>query len=359
VSFLSSCRLLGQPLVVSRLEQLRLRRQLRSFATSEAVVFASSRACPQAGPVSRLQRCLINTRSTFGRHSLIHIPAVSRLPKGLWALFDMSATTKRKRPDSKFYAVRVGGKPGIYHSWPDCLEQVKGYKGAICKCGCEHLRFALTSSDKSFTSLTEAESFVSGSGPFKSSHSKFYAVKHGHRPGIYNDWPTAQKQITNFLKPKHKSFTTRAEAEAFLRERSPPPLISAGNIFQPEAAAVEAEDPEDPPTKRIKRSEIAAPHIVKADAEGWLVGQGTLPPHELGEGDVDGFDYTLKMDGETGKLKRKTPNEIDATKVVTVKKVTTGGNEWIKVWTDGACRANGKRGAVAGVGVWFGPNDPR
>lgn len=34
---------------------------------------------------------------------------------------------------SKFYAVRKGRKPGIYNTWPECNEQVKGYKGAEYK----------------------------------------------------------------------------------------------------------------------------------------------------------------------------------------------------------------------------------
>lgn len=38
-------------------------------------------------------------------------------------------------PESKFYAVRLGHTPGIYHSWPDCLDQVRGFKGAVCKSG--------------------------------------------------------------------------------------------------------------------------------------------------------------------------------------------------------------------------------
>lgn len=33
----------------------------------------------------------------------------------------------------KYYAVKVGRKPGIYSSWDDCKEQVDGYKGAIYK----------------------------------------------------------------------------------------------------------------------------------------------------------------------------------------------------------------------------------
>ena len=44
-----------------------------------------------------------------------------------------SSGTKRKRePPQKFYSVRVGHEPGIYHSWAECLEQVKGFKNATC-----------------------------------------------------------------------------------------------------------------------------------------------------------------------------------------------------------------------------------
>ena len=66
----------------------------------------------------------------------------------------VSAGTKRKRnAEPKFYAVRsmafsrcrrfhemltkgyrIGYQPGIYHTWADCLEQVKGFKKATCRC---------------------------------------------------------------------------------------------------------------------------------------------------------------------------------------------------------------------------------
>lgn len=35
------------------------------------------------------------------------------------------------------------------------------------------------------------------------------------------------------------------------------------------------------------------------------------------------------------------------------------GPEWDVVYSDGACKGNGQNGAVAGVGVWWGPRDPR
>lgn len=44
-----------------------------------------------------------------------------------------TAGVKRKRPhETKFYAVREGRKAGVYGSWAECLEQVKGHKNALC-----------------------------------------------------------------------------------------------------------------------------------------------------------------------------------------------------------------------------------
>lgn len=44
------------------------------------------------------------------------------------------AGTKRKRGgEMKFYAVRVGFRPGIYTTYDECLSQIKGFKGAKCR----------------------------------------------------------------------------------------------------------------------------------------------------------------------------------------------------------------------------------
>lgn len=43
---------------------------------------------------------------------------------------------------------------------------------------------------------------------------KFYVVWAGREPGIYTDWPSAQKQVIKFAGAKYKSFPTKAEAEA-------------------------------------------------------------------------------------------------------------------------------------------------
>lgn len=47
----------------------------------------------------------------------------------------------------KYYAVKVGNKPGIYETWAECEIQVKGVSGAQYK---------------SFTSMNDAEKYISG-----------------------------------------------------------------------------------------------------------------------------------------------------------------------------------------------------
>ena len=45
---------------------------------------------------------------------------------------------------------------------------------------------------------------------------KFYAVAVGGETGIYTDWPSAERQVKGVAGAKYKSFSTEAEAKAFL-----------------------------------------------------------------------------------------------------------------------------------------------
>ncbi len=45
---------------------------------------------------------------------------------------------------------------------------------------------------------------------------KFYAVRHGRRPGIYTTWPACEAQVKRFPQADYKSFSTREQAESFL-----------------------------------------------------------------------------------------------------------------------------------------------
>jgi ribonuclease HI len=182
---------------------------------------------------------------------------------------------------------------------------------------------------------------------------KFYAVQSGRVPGIYTDWPSAQKQIVGWTKPKHKSFTTRAEAEAFIAEgpgsrdvtgifppTSPPPIQVWDGAPADSAGAAPAAKKAKPVKTKQAAQVLSGPGLdyLSPDAE-------------------DGFDDRILMDPGTGDMRYKTDLETAATKLVPK---TDHYGETLHIWTDGACMFNGQAGAsVGGVGVYFGPRDPR
>lgn len=46
---------------------------------------------------------------------------------------------------------------------------------------------------------------------------KFYAIASGRKPGIYDNWPAAQAQVTGYPGAKFKGFPSRAEAEVWMK----------------------------------------------------------------------------------------------------------------------------------------------
>ena len=82
----------------------------------------------------------------------------------------------------KFYAVRVGITPGIYHTWAECEPQIFGVKGAKYK---------------SFPTEAQAEEYLNaGDGPI--------AVLPGEAP----DEPEAPKKPRKTI-PPNRRFLTR------------------------------------------------------------------------------------------------------------------------------------------------------
>ncbi|KAK3682837.1 ribonuclease H-like domain-containing protein [Podospora appendiculata] len=172
-----------------------------------------------------------------------------------------------------------------------------------------------SSTDKGFTSYAEAYDYVRG---IEGDSGKFYAVAVGRVPGIYNNWSEAEKQIKGWTGPKFKKFDTRQEAEAFIREkrlRDPVEKLQ----FESEVDSDEADSDSDevfevePPTKKARISKTAAATTTTARAGP----SAAAAPSMVGAGDV------------------------------------------MVVYTDGSSRGNGKVGARAGLGVYFGRGNKR
>ncbi|KAF4444657.1 hypothetical protein F53441_11080 [Fusarium austroafricanum] len=162
---------------------------------------------------------------------------------------------------------------------------------------------------KSFTSAQDAQDYLDGKDvPSATKRSqKFYAVAVGHRPGIYTTWAETEPQVTGVSGPKHKSFKSRPEAEQFIRDHA---------------------------------------SLETCQALGIEVGQG-LPTQQ----------YTGAAFEPVEPAAKKTKPEPTA---ATSAESTSGTNgRLLKIYTDGSSRGNGKAGACAGLGVYFGRDDER
>ncbi|RMZ91179.1 hypothetical protein DV736_g1575, partial [Chaetothyriales sp. CBS 134916] len=226
-------------------------------------------------------------------------PAEASRTSPLLVANNAAAGAKRKRaPEKKFYAVREGRTPGVYGTWTECLAQVRGHKGAFFK---------------AFQSLHEANAFVDGTSLTSPSSNlpgeqKFYAVQNGKKPGVYLDWPSAMEQIRGVKGPRHRRFNTMAEAQAY---------VDAGkkNLSYELSRNL---SPEEEIRQLIVRK--SAPGLLPngafqpKDREGnpYPLGTGPLPP-----GAEDHFDPNLKLAAD-GTIQQKT-----------------------------------------GIGVYFGPQDPK
>ena len=256
--------------------------------------------------------------------------------------------SKRKRDTMpKFYAVRVGKSPGIYHTWSECLDQVRGFPKAMFK---------------SFTTMSEARNFVDANdGAVGSSGiggvgkvTKWYGVRSGRAPGVYTSWAEVLDQITGWKGPKHKAFKTRIEAELYVKE-------AQGNETAVDGLMESIEQTDNlPAQKKAKTSKSKKGSAVK-DEHGSPPASTAMETGEYEPGDAplpadaeDGFDPTISLDASIGALRYKTGDEQTKTKLHALRPVFTAP---VRIYTDGSTLANGQPNAIAGVGVYFGPGN--
>ncbi|CAG7931755.1 unnamed protein product [Penicillium olsonii] len=161
-----------------------------------------------------------------------------------------------------------------------------------------------------------------------SDSTRFYGIQRGRVPGVYTDWAKAQEQIRGVQRPRYRKFSTRKEAEEFVREG------------RKEGASFGVEGPSAP-----SGTMTDTPKTV--DGVEFAPGDAPLPP-----GAEDGFDPNILLDPTTGKVVYKTAPQKEATKPQ-----TTGIPGTLRIYTDGSSLRNGTQLASAGVGVYFGPGD--
>jgi ribonuclease HI len=208
-------------------------------------------------------------------------------------------------------------------------------------------------SGKKFPTLKEAEAFIGGTSNVaaKSGKTKYYGVAVGNKTGVYTDWKDVQIQIKGCKGADQQKFSTFDEAKAYVNSggRNSSTPIRGDRSETSSLATGKMDKSVEPAPKRQKKGDAPPTTLTNGDIK-YEPGMGLLPPDA-----VDGFDRNIKLDPDSGNIRVKTGEESSA-----VKQQPTGDFSGpIVVYTDGSSLGNGKVGAVAGVGVYFGPNDLR
>eukprot|EP00833_Pecoramyces_ruminatium_P008807 jgi/Orpsp1_1/1182839/evm.model.c7180000082854.2 len=111
-----------------------------------------------------------------------------------------------------YYAIKKGYKTGIFEKWDECKEFVLGYKGAIYK------GFSTLSEAQNFMNMGKNNDDTNKTPPVSiKTNKKYYAVKVGREPRIYETWSECLKSVNGYEWAVFKSYPTREEAEAFIK----------------------------------------------------------------------------------------------------------------------------------------------
>ncbi|KAI0708093.1 ribonuclease H-like domain-containing protein [Cerioporus squamosus] len=154
-----------------------------------------------------------------------------------------------------------------------------------------------------------------------------YAVARGRKPGVYLDWKDCSAQVLNYNGAKYKKFLDAAEAELWINANVGPSAVrrSTTHAARTKATAAPAEEP--------TRAAVADPAVQQFE--------------------VAAIAFAQSPD-------RKTAPMIQTTASSFVSGASGSASlDPIVVYTDGSCRGNGRPGSTAGVGVWWGVDDPR
>ncbi|XP_012175914.1 ribonuclease H1 isoform X1 [Bombus terrestris] len=147
----------------------------------------------------------------------------------------------------------------------------------------------------------------------------YYAVAKGRTPGVYHTWPECHKQVFRFSGPVFKKFKTETEARKFIEEYE---KTNKENDMKDALSIIGKR-------RQIQNNKGTDSHTEHSGSKKLKTTSSTK--HE-----------NIWID----KVNDLTQNFI----------VDSDG--FVNVYTDGACSANGRENAKAGIGVWFGDNHP-
>ncbi|TAQ85027.1 hypothetical protein B7494_g6646 [Chlorociboria aeruginascens] len=168
----------------------------------------------------------------------------------------------------------------------------------------------------------------------------FYGVRSGREPGVYRAWDDCKKQTTGFKGAQYKSFPTEEEAQAYVAGKTIGASISSK------------------PSKPSRFYAIAVglvPGVYEDWDEAKMQIRGVKGPKFKKFGNREEAEEFVRSGGKRSMV----PETASTVEEPSRKKVKKGTGKLLRIYTDGSSLGNGKNGACAGVGVFFGLGDDR
>lgn len=206
----------------------------------------------------------------------------------------------------------------------------------------------------------------------------FYAVAKGRTPGIFMTWPDCEAQVKGFPGARYKKFDTVVAAQDFIN--------TGGNVngFKTKQDSINVSTSSNSTSQNLKRSISTTSNSNKKNVSNQSqkksktgMNKNTKRDSENDDNfsdDSDGLSTVIakQMDDIEKRLKsfekgvdkiiNKSVKQTILTEPPQNKRRKTGSDNgfetdddgFVQVYTDGACSSNGKNGARAGLGVYWG-----
>ncbi|KAG0729845.1 Ribonuclease H1 [Chionoecetes opilio] len=209
----------------------------------------------------------------------------------------------------------------------------------------------------------------------------FYAVARGHKPGIYKTWAECQDSINGYARARYKKFATESEAKEFVQENT----TSCPVVDRREAKKKDDDNGAAPsslrPTTDSRNGGSLSPtllemktsmktlqkeiSVLRTRFELYVSERGdTIPskPPNPSSAPVQKrkheSDSEEDSDQEAHPSSSKKLSADDKDKEGDKSKFKVDSDDFLIVYTDGACGMNGRQGAKAGMGVFFAHDHP-
>lgn len=204
----------------------------------------------------------------------------------------------------------------------------------------------------------------------------FYAVAKGRTPGIYMTWSDCEAQVKGFSGARYKKFSTVDAAQQFVTS-----ITSHNHLPPKQTSSISSSSNNNLKRTYTKSSNNRNKNLPvknnysekepESDNESETFSDGSDDLNAILTKQLDDVEKRLKGFGKNVDkiIKKSTKNSSRKTILIdpppSKKRRSSGGtdfqvdsNGYTQVYTDGACSANGRSGARAGLGVYWGDGHP-